>query len=91
MNLICFLQKSWIIKIIFLSLHQEIKINLVMEKIKYICMVLGCIFAFTFYISSLIGFLSNTIPFEHSMLNFIAALLLTIIIKMDLKENEYDE
>ena len=59
-----------------------------MEIFKYILSVLGCIFALFFYILSLVGFLFNTTPFEHTMLNFITALLLTIIIKMDLKDDK---
>lgn len=59
-----------------------------MKKIKDVFMILGCIFAFNFYILFLIGILFNAVPYEHSMLNLIVAILLTIIIKMDLKDDK---
>lgn len=59
-----------------------------MEIFKNIFLFLGIVLVLVYYIIFFIGFLFNTIPYEHSMLNLIVALLLTIIIKMDLKDNK---
>lgn len=57
-----------------------------MKTFKYIAIILSWILGFSLYVNFLIGFFDKTISDETWLLVLIAALLLTIIIKMDLKD-----